>query len=124
MRRILIATAALALSACAGLTPQQIAGTASSGLYAAATIAQAGTVDERIAPAYTSNAMARQRAARMLQDGRIDTATARAVLTSTDAARTSLDAARLAPSPAALEQHINTAREHIAAANALMETAR
>ena len=122
--RILIATAALALTACAGMTPQQIAGTASSGLYAAATIAQAGTVDERLAPAYTSNAMARQRAARMLADGRLDVATARAVLARTDAARTALDAARLAPTPAALEQHIATAREHIAAAEHLMEIAR
>ncbi len=122
--RILIATAALALSACAGMTPQQLAGTAQSGLHAAATIAQAGTVDERLAPAYTSNAMARQRAARLLSERRIDTATARAVLTRTDAARTALDAARLAPTPAALEQHITTAREHIAAANALMEIAR
>lgn len=121
--RTLIVTAALALSACA-MTPQQLAGTASSGLYAAATIAQAGTVDERLAPAYTSNAMTRQRATRLLSERRIDTATARAVLTRTDAARTALDAARLAPTPAALEQHIATAREHIAAAEHLMEIAR
>ena len=122
--RTLIATAALALSACAGMTPQQIAGTAQSGLYAAATLAQAGTVDERLAPAYTSNAMARQRATRLLSERRIDTATARAVLARTDGARTALDAARLAPTPAALEQHITTAREHIAAAESLMEIAR
>jgi len=123
--RILIASlAALALTACAGMIPQQIAGTASSGLYAAATIAQAGTVDERLAPAYTSNAMARQRATRLLSERRIDTATARAVLARTDAARTALDAARMAMTPAALEQQITAAREHIAAANALMETAR
>ena len=119
--RTLIATAALALSACAGLTPQQIAGTASSGLYAAATIAQAGTVDERLAPAYTSNAMARQRAARMLADGRLDVATARAVLARTDAARAALDLARTAATPAARDAHLAAARDHIATAEHLME---
>lgn len=124
MRLLIASLAALALSACAGMTPQQIAGAASSGLYAAATIAQAGTVDDRLKPAYTSNALARKRATELHADGRIDDATFRAVLTRTDAARTALDAARLAPTPATLEQHLTTAREQIAAAEALMETAR
>ena len=119
--RILITLVALALSACAGMTPQQVTGAASTGLYAAATLAQAGTVDEHLAPAYTSNAMARQRAARMLQDGRIDAAAARAVLARTDAARTALDLARAAATPAAREAHLAAARDQIVAAESLME---
>lgn len=122
MRYLIPALAALALAACAG-TPAQIATTAQTGLYAAATIARAGTVDEQLAPGYTRNAIARQRAARLLAAGRIDVATARAVLTRTDAARGALDAARASASPAAVADHIAAAQRHIGAAEALMETA-
>lgn len=120
--RILIALAALALAACAAPPPQQVAGTASSGLYAAATLARAGTIDEQLAPAYTTNAMVRQRAARALDAGRIDLPTARAVLTQTDAARAALDAARNSTAPALASAHLTVARHHIAAAEKLMET--
>lgn len=122
MRILIIAASAMALSACQGMTPQQMAGTASSGLYAAATLARAGTIDEQLAPAYTTNAMVRQRAARALGAGRIDVATARAVLTQTDAARAALDAARSSTAPALATAHLTVARHHIAAAEKLMET--
>lgn len=121
MRYLIPLAAALALGACASMTPQQIAGTASSGLYAAATLARAGTIDEQLAPAYTTNAMVRQRAARALDAGRIDVATARAVLTQTDAARAALDAARASAVPALASAHLAVARHHIAAAESLLE---
>ena len=93
MRLMILCATALALSACASTPAQiattaQIASTAQAGLYAAATLARAGTIDEQLAPAYTQNAMVRQRAARLLDAGRIDVAIARRVLTQTDAART------------------------------------
>ena len=121
MRLMILCAAALALSACAS-TPAQIASTAQTGLYAAATLARAGTIDEQLAPAYTTNAMVRQRAARALDAGRIDVATARAVLTQTDAARTALDTARATASPAVGAAYIAQARRHITAAERLLET--
>lgn len=121
MRLMILCAAALALSACAS-TPAQIASTAQTGLYAAATLARAGTIDEQLAPAYTTNAMVRQRAARALDAGRIDVPTARAVLTQTDAARTALDTARATASPAVGAAYIAQARRHITAAERLLET--
>ena len=121
MRLMILCVAALALSACAS-TPAQIASTAQTGLYAAATLARAGTIDEQLAPAYTTNAMVRQRAARALDAGRIDVPTARAVLTQTDAARTALDTARATASPAVGAAYIAQARRHITAAERLLET--
>ena len=121
MRLMILCAAALALSACAS-TPAQIASTAQTGLYAAATLARAGTIDEQLAPAYTTNAMVRQRAARALDAGRIDMPTARAVLTQTDAARTALDTARATASPAVGAAYIAQARRHITAAERLLET--
>lgn len=121
MRLMILCAAALALSACAS-TPAQIASTAQTGLYAAATLARAGTIDEQLAPAYTTNAMARQRAARALDAGRIDVPTARAVLTQTDAARAALDTARATASPAVGAAYIAQARRHITAAERLLET--
>jgi hypothetical protein len=122
MRYLIPLLAALALTACAG-TPAQIATTAQTGLYAAATLARAGTIDEQLAPAYTRNAMVRQRAARQLDAGHIDIATARAVLTHTDAARTALDTARASAAPAVGAAYIALARQHITAAETLLETA-
>lgn len=122
MRYMIPLLAALALSACAGMTPAQIAGSTQAGLYAAATIARVGTVDEQLAPAYTRNALVRQRAARALETGRIDVGTARAVLAQTDAARAALDAARSSTAPALATAHLTVARHHIAAAEKLMET--
>ena len=121
MRLMILCATALALSACAS-TPAQIATTAQTGLYAAATLARAGTIDEQLAPAYTQNAMVRQRAARALDAGRIDVTTARAVLTQTDAARTALDTARATASPAVGAAYIAQARRHITAAERLLET--
>lgn len=121
MRLMILCAAALALSACAS-TPAQIASTAQTGLYAAATLARAGTIDEQLAPAYTTNAMVRQRAARALDAGRIDVPTARAVLTQTDAARAALDTARATASPAVGAAYIAQARRHITAAERLLET--
>ena len=66
--------------------------------------------------------MVRQRAARALDAGRIDVATARAVLTQTDAARTALDTARATASPAVGAAYIAQARRHITAAERLLET--
>lgn len=112
MRYLTPILAALAVSACAGMTPAQVAGNTSSGLYAAATLARAGTVDEQLAPAYTRNALVRQRAARALDAGRIDVGTARTVLGYTDAARRALDAG-----------HLATAQRAMSAAESLLETA-
>lgn len=127
MRLMILCATALALSACASTPAQiattaQIASTAQAGLYAAATLARAGTIDEQLAPAYTQNAMVRQRAARLLDAGRIDVAIARRVLTQTDAARTALDTARASASPAVGAAYIALARQHITAAATLLET--
>lgn len=123
--RILIASiAALALSACAGMTPQQIAGTASAGLSAAATLARSGTVEERIAPVVSRNALSRQRSTAMLRDGRIDPASFRVVFAHHEAARAALDAAAVAPTAAAVDAHLAAAVEQIAAAEKLMEASK
>lgn len=123
MRYMIPLLAALALSACAGMTPAQIAGSTQAGLYAAATIARVGTVDEQLAPAYTRNALVRQRAARALETGRIDVGTARTVLGYTDAARRALDAARVAATPVQVAGHLATAQRATSAAESLLETA-
>lgn len=120
--RILIALAALALTACAGMTPQQMAGTATTGMVAAATIAQAGTVDERLAPIVTSAKMIVMRTRLRFQNGVIGPDKAAAVLERTDAAVAAIDAARRAPTAAQREQYIADAKARIDEANTIAET--
>jgi len=119
--RILITLVALALGACAGMTPQQVTGAASTGLYAAATIARAGTVDEQIAPEVTRARMIVLRTAALVKRGRLDPATAREVLASTDAAVADLAAGGTAATPAAAAVHLAGARAQLAAAEKLLE---
>ena len=107
MRRILIA-ACLALVALAGCTTTQqdavITGAASgaidallaegrTGVNAAATLSW-GPLEDALAPAYTRLAITRQRAARLLRDGRISKVQALQVLQHTDDARAKLDRSR------------------------------
>ena len=121
MRLLIASLAALALSACAGMTPQQIAGTAHSGLYAAATIAQAGTVDARLAPTVTRARRIVERATRMHADGRIDSPTARTVRAHTDAAVSEIRAGRAAL-PAQVDAHIAAARTQLDTAESILES--
>lgn len=96
--RILIAiAAALTLAACATPAPAPPATLAPApgraAVVAAATLSW-GPFEDLLAPAYTRNAVVRQRAARALDAGRISVEQARQVLHHTDAARADLDAAR------------------------------
>lgn len=125
MRTLIASLAALALSACAGMTPQQIAGTASSGLYAAATLAQVGTIDERLAPIVTRAEMIVMRTRLRLQNGvMIGPDAAAGVLARTDAAVSAIQSARTAPTAAQREQHIAAAQAALDDANQFAETAR
>lgn len=97
--------AALALAACATAPEAPLpAARGLSGSYAAATLSWS-PLEDALAPAYTRNAMLRERAARALTRGQITKARAIAVLEHTDRARAALDDARarrdLAPLTAA-----------------------
>lgn len=124
MRTLIASLAALALTACAGMTPQQIAGTAQSGLYAAATLAQVGTIDERLAPMVTRAEMIVMRMRLRLQNNVIGPDAAAGVLARTDAAVAAIQAARTAPTAAQREQHIAAAQAALDDANTYAETAR
>lgn len=124
MRLLIASLAALALSACAGMTPQQIAGAAQSGLYAAATLAQVGTIDERLAPMVTRAEMIVMRTRLRLQNGAIGPDAAAGMLARTDAAVAAIQAARAATTAAQREQHIAAAQAALNDANQFAETAR
>ena len=120
MRYLTAVLCALALAACATpADPPQLAATGATGIIAAATLAEWGTVEMSLAPAYTRNAIARQRAARALGTGKISADTARQILAATDAARTALDAGRT--TPADLAAHLATAAAATDHAEQLLE---
>lgn len=115
---ILLALAGMLLAACATTSPPvAVSARSTAGAFGAATIAQWGTVEEVLAPLYTSNAMTRMRAVRALSDGRITKDQARAVLDHTDRARAVLDSARRSRDASG----IDAARAEIDAADEVMK---
>lgn len=97
MRRALLIAAALALSACASQQVTPLQATSPSSVSGFATIAQWGTWEADLAPAYTRLAALRHRAARALDAGRINVDTAIAIQANADRARAALDDSRRGP---------------------------
>lgn len=95
MRTLLIAAAALLLAACSALAPSNPMPPVRMAVFAdgAATLASVDTCEYEIAPLYTRNVVARTRAARALDAGRISIDEAIRVQTTTDAVRALLDRA-------------------------------
>lgn len=126
MRKTTIAlAAALALSACASpVTVTQTKAAAPASVSGFATLAVFGTWEMELAPAYTRLAAVRHRAARLLDQGRINVATAQAVQDYADRARRLLDLSRRgnAAEPTLLQRlQLDQAAAHIADAEHLME---
>lgn len=95
MRKTLIAMiAAAALSACAAPAVTPVTASGGSSISGFATLANFGTWEMDLAPAYTRLAVVRHRAARELDAGRIGVATAIDIQASADKARALLDASR------------------------------
>lgn len=100
MKPLIALLCAAALAACAPATPPPSARSdATVGLHAEATLATVGTVEHELAPLLTRNAVIRSTAARALQAGRIDAATAAEVQRLADAARAGIERARTADAP-------------------------
>lgn len=119
----LLLPAIMALAACAHESP--IAGSASGGPVAFATLASFGTFEMQLAPAYTRLAVLRHNAARALRDRRITVAAAVSIQSAADNARSLLDAAHAEtldgkPNPGAVEK-LGHAQRLIAAAEKLLE---
>lgn len=98
--RILIAFALVTLLAACASAPQPLATAPArpSGVVVAfGTLASVGTCEYRLAAEYTALALARYRAARALDEKRIDVAAAREVQALADQARAELDRACAPP---------------------------
>lgn len=117
IKTTLLALVVLMLAACTTAPPAPLSAASASGAFGAATVSQWGTVEDVLAPLYTSNAMTRMRAVRALTAGRITRDQARAVLAHTDRARAVLDAARTSRDASG----IDAARTEIDAAEEVMK---
>lgn len=93
MKTLALVLITFALAGCAS-QPVPLSGTAdASGPYAAATLASVGTCEIDVAADYTALAMARTRATRNLNKGRISVAQAKQIQALADRARADLEAA-------------------------------
>lgn len=110
MRIFLTIALASILAACAAPAPQLASAPQPARMVAFATLASVGTCEYRLAAEYTALALARYRAARALDEKRIDVAAAREVQALADQARAELDRACAPP--------VDETRERTAAARA------
>ena len=124
MLRALLIAMVFALAACSSVPPVPLKAVGQSSFSGFATLALWGEWESELAPAYTRLAAVRHRAARQLDAGKVDVATAISVQQSADRARVLLDDSRRGDTktPTLLQRaQLAEAQRLIASAEKLLE---